>query len=65
MKKLTLDVDGLRVESFETSRSDEAMTGTVRAHSELVLTRWYEPTCNGGVSCAVACRTRYDTPCYE
>jgi hypothetical protein len=58
MNKLILDPETLRVESFETSRVDGATRGTVRGHLWTV----YDPTCPGP-SCAVVCRTRYDTPC--
>lgn len=62
MRKLKLD--SLSVETFETSRPDSAPRGTVQAHA------WtqYDPTC-GGLSCDVACRTRYQytcmTACYD
>jgi hypothetical protein len=57
MNKLKLIIDDLRVESFEASRTDEGR-GTVRAHE------WtqFDPTC-GGLSCDVACRTRYQPTC--
>jgi hypothetical protein len=52
MKKIRLDVDALRVETFETARA-EADRGTVRAYDDASgqscpyeCTR-YEPTCNG------------------
>ena len=55
MQKLMLDPDALRVESFATSRADDARA-TVHAHS------WTVYTCPSP-SCGVVCRTRYDTPC--
>ena len=68
MKKLKLDLNELRVASFETSREDEAARGTVHARGPMhgaalagAIT-WVEVTCNVP-SCYVACRTRYDTPC--
>ncbi|HEY0018096.1 MAG TPA: pinensin family lanthipeptide [Longimicrobium sp.] len=61
MQKLKLE--SLSVESFETSQSDDAARGTVRAHDASVYTYdYYERTC-GGVSCQVACRTRYQNTC--
>jgi hypothetical protein len=58
MNKLMLDPETLRVESFETARANDAVRGTVRAHG------WtqFDPTC-GGLSCDVACRTRYGNTC--
>jgi hypothetical protein len=58
MKKLKLQLDALRVESYETARSADAVTGTVHAH----FTRLGEPTC-GGISCDYACITYYDHTC--
>lgn len=58
MNKLMLDPETLRVESFATSRADDATRGTARAHGWTV----YDATCPSP-SCAVVCRTRYDTPC--
>lgn len=51
-----LDPQALRVESFPTTRADEAIRGTVRAQS------WTQYTCPEP-SCAYVCRTRHDTPC--
>ncbi|HVG45683.1 MAG TPA: hypothetical protein VM890_13175 [Longimicrobium sp.] len=58
MNKLKLIIDDLRVDSFEASRMDEGPRGTVCAHE------WtqFDPTC-GGLSCDVACRTRYGSTC--
>ena len=58
MTKLKLKLDSLRVETFETSRADDATGGTVRAYG------WtqFDPTC-GGLSCDVACRTRFQVTC--
>jgi|GEM_PF-4916626 len=53
-----LKLESLSVETFETSRADDAARGTVRAHAWTV----YDATCPSP-SCAVVCRTRYDTPC--
>jgi hypothetical protein len=56
MKKIRLDVDALRVETFETDRA-AADRGTVRAHDAsgqscpYECTR-YEPTCNGPLCAA-------------
>lgn len=66
MKKLKLE--SLSVESFETLQSDDATRGTVRGQDGSVYTYdQYQQTC-GGLSCQVACRTRYqntcDTGCY-
>jgi hypothetical protein len=61
MNKLKLE--SLSVESFETSQSDDATRGTVRAHDGSVNTYdQYQQTC-GGLSCQVACRTRYQYTC--
>lgn len=60
MKKLALNLDALNVESYATSAAPEADAGTVRAHA---FTQYYERTCGQNVSCAVICRTIYDTPC--
>lgn len=55
------------METFSITAADETPQGTVRAHEVSVNTYgYYEPTCNV-LSCAVACRTRYqvtsDTGC--
>lgn len=60
MKKLTLQLDTLHVESYATSDAAEVAAGTVRAHA---YTQYYDRTCGQNVSCAVICRTIYDTPC--
>jgi hypothetical protein len=61
MKKLQLE--SLSVESFETSQSDDAAGGTVRGHDGSVYTYdQYQRTC-GGLSCQIACRTRYQNTC--
>ncbi len=52
MKKLKLQPDALRVESYETMRPAPADAGTVHAH----VTRLGQPTC-GGVSFDYACIT--------
>ena len=60
MQKLKLDVDTLRVESYEPSQAPEAVEGTVHAHAS--LTRLGQQTC-GGISCDYACITYYDNTC--
>jgi hypothetical protein len=35
MKKLTLKIDALAIESFETAKSADALLGTVEAHGAL------------------------------
>ncbi len=60
MKKLKLQMDALRVESYETSRTTQAATGTVHAHDS--FSRFGDPTC-GGISCDYACVTYYDYTC--
>ncbi|HEY0018098.1 MAG TPA: hypothetical protein VGC13_17410 [Longimicrobium sp.] len=57
MKKLKLD--SLSVETFRTSRAEDATRGTVQAHD---WTRLGEQTC-GGMSCDYACITVYDDTC--
>lgn len=54
-----LKLESLTVDTFETSRSDDAAGGTVRAHAW----SYYEPTCTFATSapdmlCAAACDTR-------
>ena len=62
MKKLKLNVDALRVESFDAGTGVPAR-GTVDAHDGSVYTYdYYQQTC-GGLSCQVACRTRYQNTC--
>ncbi|WP_420129209.1 hypothetical protein [Longimicrobium sp.] len=58
MNKRMLDTGTLRVESFATSRVKGNAAGTVHGHAWTV----YDATCPSP-SCAVVCRTRYDTPC--
>lgn len=60
MKKLKLDVDSLRVESYEPSRATEAGEGTVQGYAS--LTRPGQQTC-GGISCDYVCITYYDNTC--
>lgn len=63
MNKLKLNLDALRVETFAVSAADEMAGGTVRAHDGSVYTYDnYQQTC-GGLSCQVACRTRYQVTC--
>lgn len=58
MKKIKLQLDGLCVESFETSRAAKVATGTVRAHDS--VTEWGEPTCD--MSCE-GCITYFNETC--
>ena len=59
MKKVQLDIDRLRVETFETESADGAERGTVHGH-------WSQPgtcdarvaTCQYGGSCGAGCGTR-------
>lgn len=63
MEKLKLELESLRVDSFDTVRPTLELRGTVRANEGSVYTYdYYQATC-GGVSCQYVCRTRYDTPC--
>jgi hypothetical protein len=55
-----LKLESLSVETFEPSGEDSAARGTVRAHDW--TNYYYDPTC-GGLSCQVACRTRYQNTC--
>lgn len=60
MKKLMLDLDTLRVDSFATTASDDAARGTVRAHDDTIESEWCtmpktcsRPPCNTeGYTCA-------------
>lgn len=40
MKKLTLDIDRLSVESFPTTAGDEAARGTVHGHDDTIESEW-------------------------
>jgi hypothetical protein len=59
MKKLNLDIDRLRVETFEAESADADGHGTVHGH-------WSQPgtcdgrvaTCQYGGSCGAGCATR-------
>ena len=59
MKKIHLDLDRLRVETFATSDADATPIGTVHGH-------WSQPgtcdavvgTCQYGGSCGAGCATR-------
>lgn len=56
MKKLRLDLDHLRVESFDTSGGGAAPRGTVRgAARHPTLEESYDPSCLGGDSCDGSC----------
>ena len=57
MRKIKLQLDTLRVESYETSRASE-VAGTVRAHGS---TEWGEPTCD--ITCDGGCPTYFDETC--
>lgn len=59
MKKIKLQLDALRVESYETSHASDDLAGTVHAHE---WTRFGEQTC-AGISCDYACITYYDHTC--
>ena len=61
MKKLKLQLDALRVESYETARS-AAAPGTVHAHDDTIITRLGDPTC-GGNTCNYACNTHFGETC--
>jgi hypothetical protein len=61
MKKIKLQLDALRVESYETLRGSEAAGGTVHAHD---FTRLGDRTC-GGISCDYDCVTYYEHTCGE
>ena len=56
MQKIRLDVQGLRVESFDTSNRAAAETGTVRAH-QIVSHQWGgecdSRDCGSGESCTL------------
>ena len=60
MRKLTLKLDNLKVDSFQTG-ADARLNGTVRGH-DTIETEW----CTGYPDCGVSkprCQTPYDT-CY-
>jgi hypothetical protein len=50
MRKISLDVDALKVESFETAERGAEERGTVRAN----FTRYYEVTCRA-TYCGAQC----------
>ena len=60
MKKLKLEIDTLRVESYEASQELLEDEGTVQGYAS--LTRLGQQTC-GGISCDYACITYYDNTC--
>ena len=60
MRKLTLDLDRLAVESFPTTASDGALRGTVRG-AELLATR--ELYCTNGDTCRTSCGRVGDCTC--
>ena len=55
MKKLTLNLDELAVESFPTTRSDEELRGTVRAAEALLLGATRALYCTHGDTCKTSC----------
>lgn len=72
VKKLTLDLDELEVESFEPSPSRQDQRGTVRAHSGDEVTCYQltdHQSCHGTCdyscygSCGYSCYTCYDISC--
>jgi hypothetical protein len=57
MQKLTLDLDEIRVDSFETGDAADAR-GTVHAHDDTMETEWCTkevPTCFGQATCPWGC----------
>lgn len=59
MKKLTLDVDALRVESFATEAAARGRGGTVHAHNH---TRGNHFTCGGTCDAADTCDCQVTDP---
>jgi hypothetical protein len=57
MKKLRLDAESLRVETFEAVEMETGRRGTVRARG---FTE--EPGCTEADSCLVSCNTCYTSP---
>jgi len=57
MKKLTLDVDTLAVDSFPTADVDPVLKGTVDAHAATLL------HCTGVASCYTSCRADMRDAC--
>jgi hypothetical protein len=58
MKKLTLDVDTIAVESFPTAEIDAAARGTVDAHEDVAAFRT-----NRADSCYTSCRADLRDAC--
>jgi hypothetical protein len=59
MKKIHLDLDRLRVDSFETTDAEQAPRGTVHGHySQPGTCDAYVGTCQYGGSCGAGCATR-------
>jgi hypothetical protein len=59
MKKITLELDRLRVESFDTQAADAAERGTVHGHwSQMGTCDGRVATCQYGGSCGAGCATR-------
>lgn len=61
MKKLKLELDALRVDSYEPSQAPAVVEGTVYGNS---FTRLGQQTC-GGISCDYACITYFDNTCRD
>ena len=62
MRKVKLDLDALRIESFPTTDDAGAERGTVHAQQSLQLcsaagTCFGTPSCIGYLTCACACRS--------
>jgi hypothetical protein len=58
MKKIHLDLDRLRVDSFETSKAERAARGTVHGHySQRGTCDAFVGTCQYGGSCGAGCAT--------
>lgn len=59
MNKLKLDLDRLRVDSFDTSTTDGAAGGTVHGHySQVGTCSGRVATCQYGGTCGTDCATR-------
>lgn len=68
MKKLSLDLDELQVESFDTRPAVASHAGTVRAREATEMTQCYQntcaPTCDAMDTCW-RCNESWDDGCYE
>ena len=59
MKKISLDLQGLRVESFETCAADKSPRGTVHGHwSQMGTCDGRAATCQQGGTCGNGCGSR-------